>query len=638
MANILIKDLTAGTPLFTDLLIFANPTTGLAKKTTITEFRTQIKYRIEDLADVVSPFAFQSVLTYEDGMYKDVMVEAPQTEQTLIAKFSNQFGLTAKKPDGSLYGARNFQNIRPQAPLATISSITNGDGVAPTGGFVNGTMPASNQIIINGISFGSSVGSLQFSNVNDGGATNTSTVADDIIYWTDNQIRAKIPGLAGFGTLRVLDDLGNVLATTPITIKWGEINVSNTFSGFGTATRQQVHLMKKNSEGGYTFEFSSSTTNGPAFSANASAKLAFQRAIRTWRCSTLVNYNVNILSASNAQSINDDINIIVYDNTLTAGALAVCTSRFSGNSTGLCNLYNTVWQLKEMDIRVLSVPLTNFTWNYSSIAPTSSQFDFESVILHEIGHGHGLTHVSNPSSSLMFYSISNGIVKRLPTANEIEGGQFKIARSVTNCLFQSGNTDFSPHTAISPAECSFLIPIRLLDFSGQQTADQIQLQWSTEWEQNAKGFMVEKSIDGRNFSDVDFVLAKGNSANIQTYQLTDLNTSKVSTIYYRLKLLDKDGKFSYSKVISFKPGKASWKIFPNPANNTVSITAQNEYSRGLTVQITDIAGRLLKTQPISALQQGETVNINISLLAKGIYQMKFLSNEQVVHTEKLIKE
>ena len=51
MANILIKDLTAGTPQLTDLIIFANPTTGLANKTTITTFKSELSLYFADLND-----------------------------------------------------------------------------------------------------------------------------------------------------------------------------------------------------------------------------------------------------------------------------------------------------------------------------------------------------------------------------------------------------------------------------------------------------------------------------------------------------------------------------------------------------------------------------------------------------------
>jgi hypothetical protein len=73
MADILIKDLTAGTPSLTDLLIFANPTTGLAKKTTITTFKTSLQFALSDLIDTaINPNPLDNdILYYDSGDWKN---------------------------------------------------------------------------------------------------------------------------------------------------------------------------------------------------------------------------------------------------------------------------------------------------------------------------------------------------------------------------------------------------------------------------------------------------------------------------------------------------------------------------------------------------------------------------------------
>lgn len=582
----------------------------------------------------------QSVLALEQGRYMDLLVEAPRTEAELLTHFQTRFGLIARTPAGSNFNARPSSPGNSQ-PLGIITSITDGTGSTPASGFVAGTIPTNNEIIINGALFGAATGSLQFSNVNTGGTSTTSTIATDIISWSPNQIRARIPGLAGTGTVRVLDDLGAELVNAPITIKWGEINVENTFQGFVQNTRQQVHLFNKNGLGGYTFQYSANTTantNGLNFANTLSARLAFERALRTWRCSTLVNYDVDLTTSTNALNANDDINVVVYDNTtLSAGALAVCTSRFTANaSSPTCTQGNTVWQLKEMDIRVLPNPTPTTTWNYGSNNPAFNQFDFQTVMLHEVGHGHGLTHI-NLNSEVMFFSVSNGVSKRIPSANEIEAGTFRIARSVNNCLNQAGFTGFSPHVAISPAACSFLIPLRLVDFLGTRQQNTIQLTWITEAEQQVKGFVVEKSVDGRNFTDFDFVPAR-NLPTQQTYRLND-DSPIETTVYYRLRMVDLDGKFTYSRVLVFRPDRANWSIFPNPAKSTIWVSADASYPRGIDMQILDVSGRVVVNRRLPALVRGESIPVALpGNLARGFYQVRMVSGTDVLFTQRLMKD
>jgi hypothetical protein len=578
----------------------------------------------------------QSLLPYQDGVYKDAMAEAPMTEQELLNRMRTSYRLEAKTPAGTNYIAR-IQSPPSSQRLLSVTTITDGTGSFPATGFVSSTMPANNELIINGSGFGATAGSVQFANGNDGGATNISTVTSDIVSWSDAQIRVKIPDLAGTGTLTVRDAGSVNVGTSPITIKWGEINVTSAFSGHATDQRQQVKLLNRNGAGGYTFQYSSNTANGPAFSADASAIASFQRALRSMRCATLVNFNVQGNSSNAAGFANDDVNIIMYDNvSLPAGALGVCTSRFSASSTGSCNLFNTVWYLDEMDIRVLTVPVAGFTWNFSTSAPTGSQFDFETVMLHEIGHGHGLRHIILPSST-MHYSVSNGSAKRALSANEIQGGQHRISVSNSNCLNTNGVGGFTPHAAVSPAVCSVLLPVSLLDFSGQRQAGSINLEWTTEWESNLRGFHIERSTDGQNFSPIKFVPAAGNAAGRYTYMQPD-NTLFPVIVYYRLRMEDNDNDYKYSKIISFNPDNKGWKLFPNPAGDNVYIVPDNGYGQKNSLEVSDLSGRTVLSYELTQVNQGVAIPISVKKLIPGIYIVKIVSGDKTLLAEKLYKK
>lgn len=117
-----------------------------------------------------------------------------------------------------------------------------------------------------------------------------------------------------------------------------------------------------------------------------------------------------------------------------------------------------------------------------------------------------------------------------------------------------------------------LLPITLLNFSGKPIANTMQLQWSTAAEINSGYFEVQRSADRNNFEPIGKLAAAGNADLTQTYSFTD-NAPKINAInFYRLKEVDRDGHFVYSKIIagSFNENVLV-KIYPNPATDNVLI-------------------------------------------------------------------
>ena len=130
--------------------------------------------------------------------------------------------------------------------------------------------------------------------------------------------------------------------------------------------------------------------------------------------------------------------------------LAVCTARYKAIATADCQLSNTFWYVAEMDIQIAPNPVSSsYTWNYTIGNPTSAQWDFESVITHELGHGVGLDHINNPTE-VMFWSLPNGVTRRVLSPDEIEAGKYRVQHSVqTHCI-----TSPSPHIAyVAAAAC-----------------------------------------------------------------------------------------------------------------------------------------------------------------------------------------
>lgn len=156
------------------------------------------------------------------------------------------------------------------------------------------------------------------------------------------------------------------------------------------------------------------------------------------------------------------------------------------------------------------------------------------------------------------------------------------------------------------------LPVTLVSFEGKSQNNQTKLTWKTTSETNNKGFEIERSADARAFEKIGFVDGSGDTKEDQFYHFTDLHP--LATGYYRLKQLDYDGKFEYSKVIVVRAGESIVKIYPNPAQTDLTIEGAVENEM---VSVFTPAGRPVLTG--AKLSGGK---LDVKDLKEGIYTIK----------------
>ncbi len=97
----------------------------------------------------------------------------------------------------------------------------------------------------------------------------------------------------------------------------------------------------------------------------------------------------------------------------------------------------------------------------------------------------------------------------------------------------------------------------ILDFVGQPGFNRVTIKWTTQNEINLRGFEIERSFENKSesFKKVDFIKASSETKDKQEYTYEDQSVFKSSdrTFYYRLKVVDNDDSYTYSKIISVKP-------------------------------------------------------------------------------------
>lgn len=150
---------------------------------------------------------------------------------------------------------------------------------------------------------------------------------------------------------------------------------------------------------------------------------------------------------------------------------------------------------------------------------------------------------------------------------------------------------------ISCVSCSSVLPLTWLSFDATTTQNTILLKWITHQEINTSHFEIEYSKNGIDYQILATVQAN-NTISKNEYSYTHTNVSRTNK-YYRIKQIDKDGKFSYSKIIAVKienldTDKPSFitNIFPNPAKDQLLITFQIPINTNVLCQLIDLQGRV----------------------------------------------
>jgi hypothetical protein len=181
---------------------------------------------------------------------------------------------------------------------------------------------------------------------------------------------------------------------------------------------------------------------------------------------------------------------------------------------------------------------------------------------------------------------------------------------------------------------STVLPVRLLNFTVTKQGDNAQLNWSTDTEENNKGFEVQRSIDQSSWTVLSFIAGAGNSQTEKDYQYLDQNLP-AGTYYYRLRQVDYDGNSSFSKVVPITfDGDLALELkqnHPNPFNNYTSISMVIPKAGRVQLMLYDQMGR-----PIQQLMDEEkmpgtyTVTLNKNGLSSGIYYYKMNALGQVI--------
>lgn len=229
----------------------------------------------------------------------------------------------------------------------------------------------------------------------------------------------------------------------------------------------------------------------------------------------------------------------------------------------------------------------------------------------------------NDANTAWITSVQLGTVLAIPNfhvtdVGESENGELYFTSLTSNTIYH--------------VESSGPLPVKLVNFDGVKTTEGVRLSWETTVEENFKEFEVEYSQDMNNFSKIGTVSAN-NTLNNAKYQFSHSFTSSGNN-YYRLKMIDQDASFEYSRIIAVNKNESLAGNFVRPSlinSGIMNVTIEGNYQL---LEMVSTNGTIVYKQNLSG--KNGPLDIPVNTASSGIYIVRLISNDQVKQQKVLV--
>lgn len=175
------------------------------------------------------------------------------------------------------------------------------------------------------------------------------------------------------------------------------------------------------------------------------------------------------------------------------------------------------------------------------------------------------------------------------------------------------------------------LPVTLVSFDGNKVENTALLSWKTSFETNSSSFDVQRSRTGQDWETMGSVAAQGENRDVFNYSFVDSKPWSGNNLY-RLKMIDQDGTFTFSKWINMNFDIiANAEVFPNPVVDKLNLEI-SDWSQISAVQLYNIAGK-----PVYEARNTPVSSIDVKNLPSGMYVMHITRNNGNVVTYKIVK-
>jgi hypothetical protein len=242
----------------------------------------------------------------------------------------------------------------------------------------------------------------------------------------------------------------------------------------------------------------------------------------------------------------------------------------------------------------------------------------------------GVTSGSNTS----YYVPAGGniVLKYTATTSLLQG--FNLLTTARNYI---GTTQVG--SAQNTISVSGTLPVTLVSFNGSWLGNCIKLDWTTSNEINSRKIIVERSNDIGSFIQIGELEAARSSLSVKSYSFID-SVPAAGNNLYRLKLVDIDGKYEYSRIISFSKQNSFslLRCYPNPLQEDLHLQLSSDKKQDIQFRVTDVSGKIILVQKKVCEKGINTIVLDqLSFLQPGIYFLHITNSTGDHIQQKLLK-
>ncbi|MGZ5134924.1 MAG: T9SS type A sorting domain-containing protein, partial [Flavitalea sp.] len=238
-----------------------------------------------------------------------------------------------------------------------------------------------------------------------------------------------------------------------------------------------------------------------------------------------------------------------------------------------------------------------------------------------------------------YYVTSYNVAPAFTTVND-SGDLYRVVVATTAANLLDANCNISDGVTITlhVEDCAPFLDVNLISFSGKLVNSKGQLYWTTTAEDAPVTFKIERSTDGRNFTELDEMQGKNKGNELNYYSFLDpLQVNDIN--WYRIVMVSSNGKKKHSSIIQIKNTLTDFEVgnIVNPFANKLSMNITMIQSGQVTIELTDMIGNTIVSNKKVVHAGSNSIQIDTQSLASGVYTLKLYNKDKTV-TRRVIKK
>lgn len=271
-------------------------------------------------------------------------------------------------------------------------------------------------------------------------------------------------------------------------------------------------------------------------------------------------------------------------------------------------------------------------WNVASTAPLNATL----TVSAKSGDAHFNEHTVTYDAADIYGAFWNG-----SCWENVGGGRQSVSDGLHGTIsvdvtLPATRSTYGKILSLGSIDHNTILPIELMSFTAACNGRYVNLEWTTATERNNDYFIVERSDDAINFTEIARVAGAGNSIEQLDYNYTDYSAAGGDN-YYRLVQVDYDGTRTASEIVvancSEAEGEPDVQVFPNPFHNDLTIHMENFGGTIVSIEVYDMLGRIVMQKTIGVDGSSEETMLQLDNLSNGTYNVRISTKELVINKQ-----